>query len=244
VSTRLGHVSIDPPAPYLAALAQGLHFAPDTAPYLVLLDQAISDLKLTPEERAELDALAESLAINEAGRRQAHREYVEAATRDLVVTPDEHDQLLRAAALLGVDQKVVADKVDNYRTISTTVPLEPGLGVCFTGLPTTANGAPRSERFDVMASKAGLAPVNTVTKKACSLVVADDPATTSGKARKARQFGIPIAGASDFLASLASSAPLPVTITDPPPIALVCGECGDTWTAKRRSSKPLCSACR
>jgi DNA polymerase-3 subunit epsilon len=55
------------------------------------------------------------------------------------------------------------------------------------------------EILDRLAAQAGLQPVNTVTKKSCDLLVASDSSTTSGKARKARDYGIPVIDVLTFL---------------------------------------------
>ena len=49
------------------------------------------------------------------------------------------------------------------------------------------------------AACAGLQPVGSVTKKGCALLVAADPSTQSGKARRARRYGIPLMAVADFL---------------------------------------------
>jgi len=70
--------------------------------------------------------------------------------------------------------------------------------VCFTG----DDG--RWERADLEAAAAhsGFQPVSSVTKKACDLLVAADPASQSGKAAQARKWGIPIVSISDFMARI------------------------------------------
>ncbi len=57
------------------------------------------------------------------------------------------------------------------------------------------------EDLEALAAANGLQPVGSVTKT-CDLVVASDPATTSGKAQRARQLGLPVLSAADFLQRL------------------------------------------
>lgn len=52
----------------------------------------------------------------------------------------------------------------------------------------------------VLARKAGLVPVQGVTKKGCDVLVAADLASASGKARAARHYGKPVVSVADFLA--------------------------------------------
>ena len=68
-----------------------------------------------------------------------------------------------------------------------------GKTVCFTGeLQTSINGHPITREIaEALAQQAGLVVANTVTKKLDILVVAD-PNTQSGKAKKARDYGIRI----------------------------------------------------
>jgi DNA polymerase-3 subunit epsilon len=48
------------------------------------------------------------------------------------------------------------------------------------------------------AEKLGLIPTQSVTKKNCDVLVAQDKASMSGKAKKARDFGIPVISVDDF----------------------------------------------
>jgi DNA polymerase-3 subunit epsilon len=47
-----------------------------------------------------------------------------------------------------------------------------------------------------------LQPVASVTKKTCDLLVAADPESGSGKAQKARQYGVAIMSVEQFLAAV------------------------------------------
>jgi DNA polymerase-3 subunit epsilon len=80
-------------------------------------------------------------------------------------------------------------------TASFTV-LPAGATICFTG----AMSMPREE-LELLATRAGLRPLGSVTK-ACQVVVAVDPTSMSGKAKKARQYGIPIIDEETFLAQI------------------------------------------
>ena len=249
VHTRAGSTHAEVPAPYLVALAQGFHATPDVAPYVALLDRAIADLKLTVEERTELTGLASELGLDPARIARAHRDFIDglidAALDDLVITDEEYDQLCRAAALLDVDVDLIAQRTDGHRSAATEVTLTEGMQVCFTGVALDARGRelPRPE-LEVMARSRGLVPTSSVTAKACDLLVASDPSSRSGKAGKARKFGIPIASVADFLATSGPGARLPVSQLASAGVALVCVECGASWLASRSSSKPVCAGCR
>lgn len=249
VHTRIGVAHVEVPAPYLAALARGVHSTPDVAPYVALLDRAIADLQLTADERNELVELAADLGLEPATIARAHRDFlnglIDAALDDHVVTEDEYEQLCRAAALLDVDVDLVAQRTDGYRTADEIFVLAEGMQVCFTGTALDGGGRelPRSE-LEVMARTRGLVPTKSVTKKACDLLVAADPSSRSGKAGKARQFGVPVAAVADFLATAGPGSTLPVSRLSSAGIALVCVDCGTSWLAARASSKPVCASCR
>jgi len=247
--TRVGHPVVIEPPPFVAALAANTHAEPDVAPYEQLLDLAIADLRLTPDERTELDAMAAELGLSTADRERAHRDFIsqmiDAAVADHVVTADEYDQLCRAAALLNVDLNFVDRRTDGLRSSTSTLTLSPGLTVCFTGAATDSTGhdLPRTE-LEARATAAGLMPVRNVTASKCGLLVAADPNTRSGKAANARKHGIPIASVADFLAALDGHEPLPVSQLASPGIALVCSHCGDSWLANRRQANPTCASCK
>lgn len=249
VLTRDGIADAAAPAPYLAALARGVHASVDVAPYVDLLDAAVADLQLTTQERVELSALAHDLGLDDLRISRAHREFlnglIDAALEDAVVTDGEYDQLCRAAALLEVDLDVVARRVDGYRTSCGELALSPQLQVCFTGAAVDAAGE-EIQRGDLerLATQHGLTTTRSVTAKGCDLLVAADSSTQSGKAEKARKFGIPIASLDTFLRSLETGQPLEVTRLASAGVPLVCVDCGSSWLASRRASQPRCSNCK
>jgi DNA polymerase-3 subunit epsilon len=249
VCTRDGHSNADVPAPYLAQLAAGLHVAPDIAPYVTLLDAALADLKLTADERSELNAFATDLGLSAHHIHRAHRAFldglVEAALADGEVTDAEIDQLCRAAALLDLDVEFVTKHTDAYRTVRDTIALTPGLSVCFTGsaIDRLGNEIERTE-LESLALRSGLVVKDSVTAKGCGLLVAADTSTSSGKADQARRFGIPVASVEDFLNSVSTAQPLPAIRLEATGVPLVCVSCGHSWIAKRRSREPRCETCK
>lgn len=249
VCTRDGRSKADASAPYLPQLAAGLHVAADIAPYIALLDTALADLKLTADERAELNSFADDLGLTTQQVQRAHRTFldglVEAAVVDGEVTDDEIDQLCRAAALLELDLDIVTQHTDAFRTIKDTLALTPGLCVCFTGSAADSSGK-EIDRADLeaLAARNGLVVKDSVTAKGCGLLVAADTSTRSGKAEQARRCGIPVASLNDFLQSIGTSAALPVIKLEHTGVALVCVSCGHSWIAKRRRREPLCAGCK
>ena len=249
IHTRAGTIAVDVPPPYLAGLASTLHTAPDTAPYVDLLDRAVADLRLTPEERTELAGLAADLGLNTRAVAGAHRDFVnaliDAALADGVVTDDEHDQLLRAAALLEVDPEVIGRRTDDLRARSEHLTLAPGMRVCFTGSATDSDGAEIArDTLERTATEKGLTPTGSVTKSGCDLLVAADSTTRSGKAGKARHHGVPIASVDDYLNVTRTGQTIPVSRLATAGVALVCEACGRSWCSQRRATRPLCADCK
>jgi DNA polymerase-3 subunit epsilon len=249
ILTRDGLTAVDVDVPYLAELARGVHADADVAPYVILLDRAVSDLQLTSEERADLTALAHEHGLDDRQRERAHREFlnglIDAALEDSVVTDAELDQLCRMAALLDLDAKLVTRRTNPYRLTESTIVLEAGLKVCFTGAALDQYGS-SIDRDAVIYPEAhayGLLTHDSLTKS-CGLLVAADAASESTKVDAARRFGVPVASFADYHHALSTGNPLRVTTIGNPGLAQVCGACGSSWMAARRSSTPLCASCR
>jgi len=195
------------PMPYLARLASSVHHYGEqgaTLAYLDLLDWALADLVISEDERRQLLQLAGDLGLSSADVAAAHRRYLDelvaAAVRDDVVTDAELALLHRVAGALGVARAVVDDGTAAWRTETGGLTLQEGMTVCFTGTATYPDGSelPRS-RLKQVATSLGLEPTSSVTRSGCSILVAADTASRSGKAGKARKYGIPVVDVHDFL---------------------------------------------
>jgi hypothetical protein len=249
VHTRQGSGDAVVPAPYLAALAAGVHAPVDVAPYVDLLDAAIGDLQITADEQAQLWALAVELGLDRARVARAHNDFInaliDAALDDLIITDEEYDQLCRAAALLDVDPALIARRTDGHRSASVEVQVAAGTRVCFTGAAVDARGRKieRSHLEDLARSR-GYVPTDNATKTGCDLLVAADPSSQSGKAAKARKFGIPIVSLEDFLAARETGATMSATHLASAGTALICIRCGSSWLAARSSTTPVCADCK
>ncbi|MGB3484163.1 MAG: exonuclease domain-containing protein [Mycobacterium sp.] len=247
VWAREGHVEVLPPAPYLAALARGMHTSVDTAPYVQLLDIAMADLKLTSDERVALGQLAGELGLDKHAVSRAHREFlnglIDTAIEDGVVTDDEHHQLCRAAALLEVDLDSVMARIDPFRATVEQLVLVPGLTVCFTGQGELNGSLVDRKTQESLAISHGLVVANSVTKKGPDLVVAADGDSRSSKARRARQLGIAICSYTDFVRALESGGSVDAARAVSGGAVAVCVTCGDSWMAPRRSARSVCVDC-
>lgn len=193
--------------PPLARTVPRLHHWGETGAilaYLDMLDWALADLRLDPDERSALQTLAGELGLTEQEVARAHDRYLQemiaAAARDCRVTDEELRILTCVAETLGIDVGTVSARVAPWRRPPSTVHLQPGLRVCFTGSALAADGTeiPRSLLCE-LAERMGLVPVPSVTKKGCDLLVAGDAATQSSKAAAARRLGLPIVEVRHFL---------------------------------------------
>lgn len=175
--------------------------------YGALLDRVLEDRHV---DDSEADALVETAARWGLSRDQielTHRDYLNqlaiAAVADRIVTPAERRDLKLVARLLGqgkrdLDEILSEAKVsETHRDPAAPAPAAEasllGMRVCFTGELQCQHGGQMISRelAEELATKAGLVVVDSVTKKLDLLVLAD-PLSQSGKANKARQFGIRI----------------------------------------------------
>jgi hypothetical protein len=106
-------------------------------------------------------------------------------------------RLAEASLLLGVD--VVPDVSAERHDIDAA--LVPGARVCFTGTAVDAAGQIiEREEMERLAVRAGLAPVRSVTKTRCEVLVIAEAGTQSGKARKAVEYEKAVFTAEEFFA--------------------------------------------
>lgn len=196
-STFLARISMK--LPELAGLAEHVD-------YLALLDRALLDRQISVHEADALVALAEHLGISRETVVTLHGEYfdllVRTAWADGELSEDELADLVAVADLLDIaTQRVIeatdaarwvglAATVEEQRIAATAFELVAGDLIVLTG----DMSQPREQIEAILVSR-GYVPWNAVTKKV-KLVVAADPDSLSGKARKARDYGIVIVGES------------------------------------------------
>ncbi|MGV8883622.1 MAG: exonuclease domain-containing protein [Rhodoglobus sp.] len=165
--------------------------------YLAMLDRALLDRHLSAHETNALVLLAEDLGIDRSTAAALHAEYFEAlaavAWADGVLTDSETADLLAVADLLDlpdsqIDRAMTGTLSSTLATPIESFRLEAGDLVVLTG----DMRRPR-EAIELDLIARGYVPWAGVTKKV-KLVVAADPDSLSGKARKARDYGIPVVG--------------------------------------------------
>ena len=170
-----------------------------------LLDWVIADLVITGDEERQLEQLAEDIGLSSHEVEDAHRQYVDdlitAALRDGVIDDNERHLITSVATELRVPQ--IALELPPTPEHSPASELAPGSRICFTGAVIDADGLAVSRaELAALAESSGFVAVRSVTKKGCDVLVAADASTQSGKASKARQYGIPVMSAASFLATL------------------------------------------
>lgn len=226
----------DPPLiVYLASRLAHAGVEAKVLSYLELVGRCIADLHLEPDEQRSLGELAHDLGLDDAHIALAHRRFVneliDAALADHEVTSDEYEMLVRVAAALRVDQQVVEHRTREARATSSSLSLDRGLRVVFTG------EHPNLDRADLVAHAIclGLEVQGGVTKNT-DLLVAADPDTNSGKAGKARRYGIPVLGAQQFAGMRAGDSLEGVASSVAELKVITCPDCFTTWTVPATSS--------
>jgi DNA polymerase-3 subunit epsilon len=169
--------------------------------YLLLLNMAMQDLIISPSEQSELDHWSTDLGISNVERINLHQGYLDsfmqAALRDGVITVQEREMIELVGKALNLPVSI-PDKPQPIQANQEN--LSVGKRVCFTGEASGMSGT-AIDRGDLeaLAAKVGLHPVRDVTKKGCDLLVAADTSSMSGKAKKAKEWGIPVISVEKFI---------------------------------------------
>ena len=164
--------------------------------YLDLLDRVLLDRKISTPERRALDGLAESLGLATTAIARLNRHYmlgiVDAAREDDLLTQEERAMIIQLAKLLDLDELEVEALLDAAETGVATVEhglvLAPGDLIVLTGM-----SMERKRELTEIAEARGLV-VWPGVKKGITAVIAQDVGSGSGKASKAREYGVPVVG--------------------------------------------------
>lgn len=169
--------------------------------YLLLLNMAMQDLVISKAEEVELASWAEDLGVSISEVQVLHQGYldsfIQAALRDGVITVQERDMIELVGNALNLP--VVIPETAQLIQANTNN-LSVGKRVCFTGEASgfSGNVINRGD-LEALAAKVGLHPVKDVTKKGCDILVAADESSMSGKAKKAKEWGIPVISVEKFI---------------------------------------------
>ena len=169
--------------------------------YLLLLNMAMQDLIISEDEEVELSNWAEDLGVTDKEVQNLHAGYldsfIQAALRDGVITVQEREMIEKVGAALHLPV-LIPDSAQPIKANSEN--LSVGKKICFTGEAIGFNGEQISRNdLEALAAKVGLHPVNSVSKKGCDILVAADESTMSGKAKKAKEWGIPVISVEKFI---------------------------------------------
>lgn len=178
--------------------------------YFSLLSMVLEDRVLDRLEAQVLRDFAAAAGFGRSAIRSLHIEFLDrlvaAALADNIITEHEHADLSRVARLLDLDQEVLGELVEEHTQSprvhvsaeSDTCDLE-GKTICFSGtiLSTLHGEVITKQKAKELAEAAGLITKTSVSRKLDILVVAD-PDSISGKAKKARDYGIRIIVERDF----------------------------------------------
>jgi DNA polymerase-3 subunit epsilon len=161
--------------------------------YLEVLGRALVDQYLSAHERAALVSLAADLGLCQDQLRELHRRYLDAmgsvALEDGIVTADERRDLTRVAECLGLGgdavDRALRPHEETARIALSTLRLERGDRVVITG-------ETRRAREEWISLLVGAGLEHGGVTKATRVLVAADPDSFSGKAQKARGYGVPV----------------------------------------------------
>jgi DNA polymerase-3 subunit epsilon len=159
--------------------------------YLEVLESALLDHYLSRHEEEALVEMACELNLSRQLLDEIHCEYLRSMARvalaDGAVTDTERAELLQVAELCGLKPNNVdtALAMAPARQACAEFELAPGDVVCLTG----AMRRPRPE-WEAELGQRGIL-TGSLTRRT-RILIAADPDTVSGKAKKAREYGIPI----------------------------------------------------
>jgi DNA polymerase-3 subunit epsilon len=159
----------------------------------------MSDFVISVDERAQLDEWAAILGLTDSQKSNLHQKFLDSlirsAKKDNFISDLESDLIKKASVALGIDtEEYLIGAQENAATY-----LQPGKRICFTGKALDKDGTEIfRETLELYAEKIGLIITQSVTKKNCDVLVAQDKSSMSGKAKKARDFGIQVISVDDF----------------------------------------------
>jgi DNA polymerase III subunit epsilon len=175
--------------------------------YLALIDRVLEDRRITAGEADALLSLAEELGLSCQQAVAAHEHYlsdlVSVALADGVLSETEKCDLEEVRRLLGISeersQSIFQSVQASLRSEGRTNAASPdrsrwkGKTICFTGqLMCSINGEAVDRAYaERIAAKRGMIPRSGVTMDLDYLVAAD-PDSMSGKAKKARKYDVRI----------------------------------------------------
>ncbi|MCL4522309.1 MAG: BRCT domain-containing protein [Acidobacteria bacterium] len=175
---------------------------PELDEYLALLDRVLEDRRIVPGELEMLFKFAKSLGLSKDIVTGAHKAYLHnlvcVALADRVITPAERRDLEEVDRILCTPKGFLNHAIQEIQgnsasQVSSSEESLAGKSICFTGEFTCRihGEVPSREFAEELAARMGMVVKSGVSKKLDMLVMAD-PDSMSGKAKKAREYGIRI----------------------------------------------------
>lgn len=166
--------------------------------YLALLDEVLEDMRIDPYEQDEMDKFAFELGFSASQVKQLKNRYLSsvksAALRDGKITQKEADLINQLSSLLGFDANIEPSSID------AGFELEKGALLCATGSPVIQGKSVTKDEIRVTVESAGFRFTDTLNKSSgVALLILPGDSSSSGKAKKASNWGIPTMGYEDFL---------------------------------------------
>jgi ATP-dependent DNA helicase PIF1 len=166
---------------------------------LLRVSRDVSAIVLRGKSAEEVQESGETAWV--AAARQSVADQLCAAASRATLTDMVVERLQEAEAFLGAEIVSGACVLERHDIGAILVP---GARICFTGTAEDAGGRiVERDEMERLARKAGLAPVKSVTKTRCEVLVTAEQGSQSGKARKAQEFGKPVFSADEFFGWLA-----------------------------------------
>jgi ATP-dependent DNA helicase PIF1 len=176
---------------------------------LLRVSRDVSAIVLRGKSAEEVQGSGETGWI--AAARQSVADQLCAAASRATLTDMAVERLQEAEAFLGAEIVSGACVLERHDIDAVLVP---GARICFTGTAQDATGRiVEREEMERLAQKAGLAPVKSVTKTRCEVLVTAEAGSQSGKARKAQEYGKPVFSADEFFAWLAGKGKVDTAMT-------------------------------
>jgi DNA polymerase-3 subunit epsilon len=163
--------------------------------YIEALSRALADGVVTDQEVAGLVEVAKFVGLGVEDLKSIHQRFFDDIFKlvwaDGILTGDEIALLREAGRVLGVSELDVEESIHN-QSATQSRPFGEGANVCLTG-----SMDPDKATIGSLLSSFGIVITDGVSKKTAAVVAADRD-SLSGKANKARQYGIPIYTSTDI----------------------------------------------
>lgn len=177
----------------------------DEAAYLLMLENALLDRSISRTEGRQLIETAEAAGLSSATVRRLHQDYLRAVAQealdDGVVTDEERRELAGVADALGFTTRDIDNALiwaASHTAVTRTPTSAPSGAVLRPGDRVVFTGEMNRSREEWIAAVVAAGLTSGGVTKSTRVLVAADPDSLSGKAAKARTYGIPVVSEDAF----------------------------------------------